>query len=67
MIDYIFPLIIIFFALFSFILSKSEKNYKKLVENNGKEFANKINNYLKIGGYLLFLCSIIWIGINIIS
>jgi isoprenylcysteine carboxyl methyltransferase (ICMT) family protein YpbQ len=64
MMDYFFPGIFIIFAIFSLTLSKSKSNYQKLVSNNGEDFANRINKILKIGGYLLFLCAIIWLGLN---
>ena len=64
MIDYIFPIMFISFAIFSLALSKSEKNYQKLVKNNGEDFAKKVNRYLELGGYLLLICSVIWIGFN---
>jgi isoprenylcysteine carboxyl methyltransferase (ICMT) family protein YpbQ len=67
MIDYIFPIIFILFAIFALVLSKSKTNYQKLVENNGEDFANKVNKYLKVGGYLLFICSILWICFNFFS
>lgn len=63
MMDYFFPGMFIFFAIFSVTLSKSESNYKKLVANNGEVFANRINKILKVGGYLLFICAIIWFGL----
>ena len=65
--DYIFPGMFIIFAIFSLILSKSKKNYQKLVENNGEEFANRINKVLKFGGYLLFICSVVWLGFNFLE
>ena len=61
---HIFPIMFIIFATFSLSLSKSKKNYQKLVENNGEDFAKKVNKFLKIGGYLLLMCSALWIGIN---
>jgi hypothetical protein len=42
----------VFFAIFSVTLSKSKKNYQKLVESNGEDFANRVNKYLKFGGVL---------------
>ena len=64
MVDYIFPVMFLFFATFSVILSKSKKNYQKLAESNGEDFANRVNKYLKFGGYLLLICSVIWLGLN---
>jgi isoprenylcysteine carboxyl methyltransferase (ICMT) family protein YpbQ len=67
MADYIFPLMFTVFAIFSLALSKSKKNYQKLVEDNGQDFANKVNKYLKLGGYLLLICSAIWLGFNFLE
>ena len=64
--DNVFPIMFIFFAIFSLTLSKSKKNYQKLAENNGKDFANRVNKYLKLGGILLLICSAIWLGLNFI-
>ena len=64
MMDYLFPGMFIIFAIFSLTLSKSKSNYQKLVANNGEDFANLINKILKIGGYLLFFCAIIWLALN---
>ena len=61
MIDIIFPVSLTLFAVFFIILSKSKKNFQKLVENNGEKFANKVNNGLKICGYLLLVCSFVWL------
>ncbi len=64
MLNYIFPIMFIIFGIFSLSLSKSKKNYQKLVEDNGENFANKINKILKICGYLLLIISVLSIGIN---
>ena len=65
MLNIFFPILFLIFAAFFLCLSKSKKNYQKLVKNNGEEFANKVNKYLKLGGYLLLLCSVIWLGFNL--
>lgn len=62
MLDFIFPVSFTLFAIFFLILSKSKKNYQKLVENNGEKFANKVNKSLKICGYLLLVCSLFWLA-----
>jgi hypothetical protein len=49
---------------FFLVLSKSKKNYRKLVENNGEKFANQVNKTLKTGGYLLIVCSLLWLAGN---
>jgi flagellar biosynthesis/type III secretory pathway M-ring protein FliF/YscJ len=59
--NYILPISFIIFAIFFLILSKSKKNYQKLVENNDEKFANQVNKTLKIGGALLLACSFIWL------
>jgi len=64
MIDFIFPVLLTSFAVFFIILSKSEKNFQKLVENNGEKFANKVNNGLKVCGYLLLVCLLAWLVIH---
>ena len=61
---HIFPIMFIVFGTFSLTLSKSKNNYQKLVENNGEKFAEQVNKYLKISGYLLLICSALLIGIN---
>ena len=66
MVDYILPIMFVLFAAFSLSLSKSQKNYKKLVESNGEDFAKQVNKYLKLGGYLLLACSGIWLGFNLL-
>ena len=66
MLDFIFPVSFALFAVFFLILSNSKKNYQKLVENNGEKFANKVNIGLKICGYLLLVCSLIWLVGNFI-
>lgn len=63
MLDFIFPALFAVFAVFFLILSKSKKNYQKLVENNGEDFANKVNKGLKIGAYILLICSLFYIAI----
>lgn len=67
MLNFIFPSFFAFFAIFFLILSKSKKNYQKLVENNGQEFANKVKRGLKNGGYFLLVCSFLYFVINILS
>ena len=67
MVDYIFPIMFIFFAIFSLTLSKSKKNYQKLVEDNGEDFADRVNKYLMLGGYFLLICSAIWLGFNFLE
>jgi len=52
------------FAIFFLVLSKSKKNYQKLVENNGEKFANQVNKTLKTGSYLLIVCSLLWLAGN---
>ena len=59
--DFILPVSFIMFAIFFLVLSKSKKNYQKLVENNGEKFANQVNKTLKTGGYLLLVCSLLWL------
>ena len=62
--DFILPVSFIMFAIFFLVLSKSKKNYQKLVENNGEKFANQVNKTLKTGGYLLIVCSLLWLAGN---
>lgn len=61
MFDFVFPISFALFSIFFLILSNSKKNYQKLVENNGEKFANQVNKTLKIGGVLLFGCSLLWL------
>ena len=59
--NFIFPILCFLFAIFFLILSKNEKNYRKIVEDNGEKFANSVNKWLKICGYSLLVCSLIWL------
>jgi hypothetical protein len=52
------------FGTFSLLLSKSEKNYQKLVDVNGKDFADRVKKTAGIGGWALLACSVIWVGIG---
>jgi len=63
MLTYIFSFSSLIFAIFFLTLSKSETNYKKLVDNNGEKFAKQVNKGLMVGGYLLLICSLIWLAI----
>ena len=64
--NFILPVSFTMFAIFFLVLSKSKKNYQKLVENNGEKFANQVNKTLKTGGYLLLACSLFWLAGNFI-
>jgi len=64
MLNNLLPISFILFAVFFFFLSKSNKNYQKLVESSGEKFAVSVNKALKICGYLLLICSIIWLLLN---
>jgi hypothetical protein len=63
MIDFVIPILFVMFGIYFIILSKNEKNYQKLIKNNGRDFANKINKGLKMGGYLLLICSFFYLVI----
>ena len=65
MLDLVFPALFAVFSIFFILLSKSKKNYQKLAENNGEEFANKVNRGLRIGGYSLLICSLLYLAINV--
>lgn len=67
MLNYFFPTIFLIFGIFSILLSKSQNNYGKLVENNGVGFANRITRILNIGGFLLVFCACIWIAILVLN
>jgi len=64
MLNILFPISFILFATFFLLLSKSKKNYQKLVESSGEEFAGRVNKGLKVCGYLLLICSIVWLLLN---
>ena len=52
------------FALFGFyflILSNSNKGYQRLVENNDEKYADRNIKVIKIGGFLLLVCSLLLI------
>lgn len=67
MLDFVIPLLFAVFGAFFIILSRSKRNYVKLIENSSVEFANKVNNGLKIGGYLLLACSFLYLVFDIIT
>ena len=60
MLNIFLPISFILIGTFSLFLSKSKKNYQKLVESNGEKFAGQVNKGLKVCGYLLLICSIVW-------
>jgi len=62
MLSLILSVFFILFAIFFLTLSKSKKNYQKLVQNTDEQFANKANKGLTICGYLLLLCSLFWLA-----
>jgi len=61
MIDIFFPISFMLFGIFFLVLSRSKKNYEKLVENNGEKFAGRVNKGLNVSGWLLLTCSIAWL------
>jgi hypothetical protein len=67
MLSLILPLCFILFAVIFIVFSKSRSNYQKLVNNYGEDFANKVNKNLKVCGYLLLICSGIWLGIHFLG
>jgi len=48
-------------AIFAILLSKSKKNYERLVENGGEKFAAQVTRYLRLGGVLFLIFSVIWL------
>jgi hypothetical protein len=60
MLNITFPISFILFATFFLVLSKNKKNYQKLVESNGKKFADRINKGLMLCGILLLICGVVW-------
>ncbi len=64
MLNFIFPVLFILFAIFFIVMSKSQRNYEKLVENNGEKFANQVTKYGRVCGYLLLVCSGFWLLLN---
>ena len=67
MLDLILPPILIFFAVIFIVFSKSTKNYQKLADKYGEDFAIKVNRHLKVCGCLLLVCSGIWLGIGFLG
>ena len=61
MLNIFFIISLILFASFFLFLSKSKKNYQKLVKSSGEKFADQVNKGLKVCGYLLLICSIVWL------
>lgn len=66
MLGLIFPLVLILCAIYALIVSSSEKNYRKLVQDNGEVFANKVTKATKVCAYLLLVCSMISLVFNMI-
>jgi hypothetical protein len=64
MFDFILPCILILFAVLFIVFSKSSANYQKLVDKYGENFAKKVNRHLSACGYLLLVCSGIWLAIH---
>jgi hypothetical protein len=64
MLNTFFPISFMLFAVFFLFLSKSKKNYEKLVENNSEKFAGRVNKGLNVSGWLLLSCSIGWLLLN---
>ena len=67
MLNIFLPISFILFATFFLFLSKSKKNSQKLVESSGEKFADRVNRGLKVCGYLLLICSIVWLLSNFLS
>lgn len=67
MFDFILPPILILFAVLFIVFSKSSRNYQKLADKYGEGFAKKVNRHLKVCGYLLLVCSGIWLGIHFLG
>lgn len=61
MLNIFLPISFFLFAIFFLFLSKSKKNYQKLVASSGETFAGKVNKGLNVCGYLLLICSIAWL------
>jgi hypothetical protein len=60
-IELILPSILMIFGILAVILAKNEKNYKKLTESGGNEFALKTTKTMKTWGYLLMVASGLWL------
>jgi isoprenylcysteine carboxyl methyltransferase (ICMT) family protein YpbQ len=60
MLGLIGPTLSILFAILSILLSKSKKNYQRLIENGGEIFAAKVTKCLRVGGILYLAFSIVW-------
>jgi hypothetical protein len=67
MLDLILPPILIFFAVIFIVFSKSTKNYQKLADKYGEDFADKVKRHLRVCGYLLLLCSGLWLVIHLLG
>lgn len=61
LIDFMTPVTGLFFGTAFILLSKSSKNYQKIIDNHGEQFAKTANKYMKICGYLSIICSALWI------
>jgi len=59
MANFITPLSFVIFGILALYYSRSQKQYRKMVENVGEESANKARKLVKICGYGLLLCAVI--------
>jgi hypothetical protein len=46
------------------LFSRNKKHYNSLVKENGEDFARSNINKLKLGGYSLIVCAVLWILMN---
>ena len=63
MVRFIFPGIFLLIAIFSLAFSKSKRRYQKVVEVHGERFAKQNVKVLKICGYGLIVCALLWSAI----
>lgn len=61
MLNFIFPILFIICSVFFLALSKNAKNNRKLSEDNGEHFALQANKVLRLCGYSLLTCSLLWL------
>jgi len=64
MLNVLFPISFILFGTFFLVISKNKKNYQKLAASSGGKFADHVNRGLKTCGYLLLICSVIWLFLD---
>jgi hypothetical protein len=60
MVRFISPSIFLLIAILFLAFSKNKRHYQKVVEVHGERFAKQTVKVLKICGYGLIVCALLW-------